>query len=196
MKNFLGHIIIFVLFATCTLFAILPNPLTEGVFTKTQWQEVNDFFEKEETSQISQFSPHAACLDWETSVSAIFQPFQNTRIFELSTQKSFWVQRTGGTNHADVEPLSEKDAQIFLEITKQKKSNRLAVLVNLNETWVCASISTKPHGFSLITDNNFSGHLCLHFSGSKTDATQKIDYLHQKAIKQAQKISKKIFPKN
>ena len=192
MKNFFGHIIVLILFSACTFSAVLPNPFIEGTFSKTQWQQVNDFFEVEKTSQIAHISHKIAMLDWQSSANALFAPFENTRIFDITTQKTFIVQRTGGTRHADVEPVDAKNTQIFCEIIETASSPRRAVLVCLSGVWVAASLASQAHGYSLITDNNFEGHLCIHFLCSKTDSTKKTDYMHQKTIKKAYKLGKKI----
>lgn len=195
MKNFWGQFIVIVLFLVCVIGVIFPCPFLEGNFTKTQWQQINDNLETETTSTVYQPQTFSALLDWNNSVNTMFTPFENTRIFDITTKKIFTVQRTGGVGHADIEPLTIADTQIFNEITKTAKSQRLPVLVELKGVWVSASLATKPHGYSLITDNGFSGHLCLHFFGSKTHTTHKTDYLHQKTVKTAHKLSRKIYPK-
>ena len=44
-----------------------------------------------------------------------------------------------------------------------------------------------PHGEQTITTNNFDGQFCLHFYGSKTHGTDKVDSDHQSCVAQAMK---------
>ena len=196
MKKFLGFAALGILILGVLVFAILPNPFLQGGYTKGQWQKINEFYETETISQSITTSPKAISLDWFLAVDNIFQPFVDTRIFDLRTQKFFVVQRTGGQGHADVEPSSSYHSQVLSEITQKMPKTRLPVLVELSGMWVAASLSTTLHGFGLITNNGVSGHLCLHFENSKTDGTKRVDFLHQKTIKDALKMGQKIFPKN
>lgn len=180
----------------CTLIsAILPNPFLHGNFTAAKWQKMNDFYEFETTSSVLPTKQKSVMLDWNLAVDAMFQPFVETQVFDLKTQKTFVVQRTGGTYHADIEPSSLQDAQIFASVFANTSVSRLPVLVQLNGVWVAASLGTHIHGYAMIAENSFGGHLCLHFLNSKTDATKKVDPRHQKTIKIAQKLSQKNFLK-
>ena len=44
-----------------------------------------------------------------------------------------------------------------------------------------------PHGTQTIKDNNFDGHFCIHFYGSKTHGTKKVDEMHQNCVAEAMK---------
>ena len=70
----------------------------------------------------------------------------------------------------------------------------------LMETWAaqekayCAMPPMDPFSFMLnhfcsIDDNNFEGHFCIHFSGSKTHGSKKVDDMHQQCVKEALKHS-------
>ena len=64
---------------------------------------------------------------------------------------------------------------------------RRAVLVKYNGHVYAASIYSEPHGTNTILDNNFDGQFCLHFYGSKTHGTDRVDADHQKCVEQAMK---------
>ena len=53
-----------------------------------------------------------------------------------------------------------------------------------NYQFIC-SIYGEPHGVNTITDNNFDGQFCLHFTGSKTHGTGQTLQRHVNAIKEA-----------
>ena len=195
MKNFIGFLALGLVVCGALCFLIVPNPCTDAGFTPRAWQKINQHFETETIATTIPNHQQAITLDWFMAVDSIFQPFTDTQIFDLRTQKFFTVQRTGGQNHADVETINPYHTQIFSDIVQAFPKARLPVLVELNGMWVAASLSTNPHGFSMIGTNNLGGHLCLHFEGSLTDGTKRPDLLAQKTIKQAYKMAKKIFPK-
>jgi hypothetical protein len=42
-----------------------------------------------------------------------------------------------------------------------------------------------PHGGQQINNNDFQGHFCIHFKGSKTHKGNRMDATHQAAVKLA-----------
>ena len=46
-----------------------------------------------------------------------------------------------------------------------------------------------PHGTQTISGNNFDGHFCIHFYGSKTHGSKKVDAMHQNCVAEAMKHS-------
>lgn len=44
-----------------------------------------------------------------------------------------------------------------------------------------------PHEDDTISDNDFDGHFCIHFTGSKTHGTQRVDEDHQSCVQTALK---------
>lgn len=63
--------------------------------------------------------------------------------------------------------------------------DRRAVFVTINGVNYAASINGMPHGDGSIKDNDFDGHHCIHFTNSRTHASNKVCPLHQAAIKKA-----------
>ena len=41
----------------------------------------------------------------------------------------------------------------------------------------------------VVKGNNFDGHFCIHFYGSKTHGTKKVDAMHQNCVAEAMKHS-------
>ena len=105
----------------------------------------------------------------------------------MKTGLSYEVKRYGGSNHADVEPVTAEDTAIMKKIYGGSWSwNRRAVWVTIdgNRTFA-ASINGKPHGGQSLSYNNFQGHSCIHFLNSRTHGTNKVDSAHQTAVKTA-----------
>ena len=44
------------------------------------------------------------------------------------------------------------------------------------------SMNGMPHGLYGVSDNGYDGHSCIHFSGSRTHGTNRVDEAHQEAI--------------
>ena len=47
--------------------------------------------------------------------------------------------------------------------------------------------TVRLNGTQTIKDNNFDGHFCIHFYGSKTHGTKKVDEMHQNCVAEAMK---------
>lgn len=191
LQTMLSLAIVFGILTAC----FFPNPFLSHTFLPQDFQVITDFYDIEETAQTAPLNKKAVILDWETCINPIWDCFISTELFDFLTKKSLFVQRTGGSYHADIEPTSPDDTKILEDILKKHKTSRIPVLIKINGMWVCASLGNNVHGFGLISNNNLSGHLCLHFLNSKT-TIKKIDPLHQNSVITALELSKKIFPKN
>lgn len=188
---------IFILSVFCAIFccAVCPYPVfsASGTLTPEQHSQINDALEVESTSNSKNSQISVITLDWFKCVDNIFPKFQDVKIVDVKTKEMFVVQRTGGTNHADIEPIDQENKDKILKIFGgDYNPERRPVWTNINGMWVASSLSAKPHGYSLISDNGQNGHFCLHFLNSKTQATNRIDALHQKSVRYAQKYGKLI----
>jgi len=119
--------------------------------------------------------------------SGIFDDGATAIVTDVSSGKSFRVKRSGGYNHADVEPLTAYDTWVMYEIYDKEWSwRRHAVYVTLsNGVTLAGSINGMPHGSDSISDNNFDGHICIHFLNSRTHGSDKVDPDHQAAVAKA-----------
>ena len=63
--------------------------------------------------------------------------------------------------------------------------DRRAILVKYNGHVYAASMNGMPHEDDTISDNDFDGHFCIHFTGSKTHGTQRVDEDHQSCVQTA-----------
>ena len=125
--------------------------------------------------------------DWWTSgIQSIFARGTTAVVTDVATGLSWREKRTGGTNHADVQPLTASDTAVLKKVYGGSWSwSRRAVFVTINGVNYAASMNGMPHGSGSITNNNFNGHHCIHFTNSRTHGSNKVCSLHQAAIKKA-----------
>lgn len=103
------------------------------------------------------------------------------------TGKTFKCRRWAGANHLDAEPLTSKDTSTLKSIYGNWSWNRRPILVQYAGRVYAASMNGMPHGTTTISNNDFNGHFCIHFYGSKTHGTKKKDTQHQNCVAQAMK---------
>ena len=125
-------------------------------------------------------------LDWFNGGSRRMPNGATFMVKDVLTGRTFSAQRLYGANHTDAEPLTKKDTATLLSVYGGHYSwNRRPVLIKYNGRVYAASMNGMPHGNALIKDNNWPGHFCIHFYGSKTHGTKKVDPGHQEAVKRA-----------
>lgn len=123
-------------------------------------------------------------LPWEI-VNNIIPNKTIFTIIDIETGLSFKVQRRAGSHHADVQPLTKEDTQIMKRIYNNKWSwNRRAIIVLINNQMIAASMHGMPHGAGALP-NGFSGHFCVHFSGSITHRLKNEDLSHKLMVLKA-----------
>ena len=122
-------------------------------------------------------------VSW-AEVNVAFPVGAQATITDYNTGKVFTVQRTGGTNHADVEPVSAADTQEFLAAFGGASYEKRSALVKVGDTIYAASLFGWPSGESTI-DNGLNGSLCLFFSGSTSDVLNYPDSEHESMIDRA-----------
>ncbi len=123
---------------------------------------------------------------WDSEIRTIFPVGKVVTITDVDTGIAWQVKRSGGTNHADVQPLTAADTAAMKKVYGGTWSwSRRAVFVTIDGNNYAASINGMPHGSGSITDNNFAGHHCIHFTNSRTHGTNKKDADHQEKIRKA-----------
>lgn len=124
-------------------------------------------------------------VPWEI-VNRLWGRGEIVRIIDLRTGRSFQVRRHGGHYHSDSEPLTAQDTRIMLSLYGGRWSwSRRPVLVQIRNQYIAASINGMPHGGQTIRDNNFNGHFCVHFLGSRLHKNGRIDPDHQEKVQMA-----------
>lgn len=188
MKYFLPCFLICLLFLTSSLSAIFSYPIfsSSGTLTESQHSYINDANENEHNVTTSTPSLTVVSLNWFDAVDSIFERNVVTRIIDVQTSTIFYVKRTGGYNHADIEPIDKENMLKFHGIYNNIWSwDRRPVWVEIKGIWIAASINGMPHGYSLVQNNGQNGHTCLHFLKSKTHGTNRVDESHQNAVSYA-----------
>lgn len=128
-------------------------------------------------------------LDWFSDGEDTFPRNATIQIKDCETGLIFKAKVLYGSNHLDAEPLTAADTEILLDINGGASFSyrRRAVLVQYNGHVYAASIYSEPHGDQTITYNNFDGQFCLHFYGSRTHGSDRVDEDHKECEAQALK---------
>ena len=126
-------------------------------------------------------------LNWFKGGSSKIPKGATFKVKDIKTGKVFTAKRWSGANHIDAEPDSKSDTSKMKDIYGHWSWKRRAVLVKYDGHVYAASMNGMPHGTQTITDNNFEGHFCIHFYGSKTHGTKKVDEMHQNCVAEAMK---------
>ncbi len=124
-------------------------------------------------------------VDWFSKGQYLFPRGAVAKVIDLYTGRSFFMKRTGGVNHADSEPVSERDAKTIKEIWGGWSWERRPVIVDLGGVRVAASMHGMPHAYDKIANNGMSGHVCIHFYKSRTHIHNRQDPDHQAAVRRA-----------
>ena len=129
----------------------------------------------------------AVAMDWwDSDIRQIFARGTVAKITDVTTGISWYEKRTGGTNHADVQPLTAADTAAMKRALGGSWSwNRRPIFVTINGVNYAASMNGMPHGSDSISGNNFDGHHCIHFTNSRTHGSNRVDGDHQDAIREA-----------
>lgn len=115
----------------------------------------------------------------------LYRNFEVITVTDVRTGTSFRARRYYGHYHADSEPLTAEDARILKEIYGGWSWERRPILVEVGGRVVAASMNGFPHGGEAIVDNDFPGHFCIHFLGSRIHRTGNVDPAHQAAVLEA-----------
>jgi hypothetical protein len=124
--------------------------------------------------------------NWYSEIKARCKMYPNATIYDFKTGYSWKVNMFSFGAHADAEPLTATDTanmrKAFGGVTTWTPK---AVWVVFSDGRVyMASTHDTPHGTSHIKNNDFSGHLCIHFPRTAEQVAAIGPYAtsHQKAI--------------
>jgi peptidoglycan hydrolase-like protein with peptidoglycan-binding domain len=126
-------------------------------------------------------------LNWFNGGSRKIPKGATFQVKDIKTGIVFTVKRWSGANHIDAEPLNKSETAKMKKIFKHWSWRRRAVLVKYNGHVYAGSMNGMPHGTQTIKSNNFNGHFCIHFYGSKTHGSKKVDAMHQNCVAEAMK---------
>lgn len=155
-------------------------------------------------------------LDWFKRVQHIFKRGDIAEVMDVKTGRTFYLKRTFGTNHADVEPLTREDTNIIKDIWGGWSWTRRAVVVKIDGYYLAGSLSAMPHAgvdskqavkyvsgrsggygwgqnLDAVKNNGANGVLDLHFKNSRNHNTNKVKKAHQDMVKKANTYIEKNF---
>ncbi|WP_243122247.1 hypothetical protein [Clostridium thermarum] len=161
-----------------------------------------------EAKAIAEKESKVELLDWWDSARYVFSRGTTAVVTDVYTGKSFKVQRTMGTNHADTEALTKEDTAIIKSIWGGFSWERRPVIVTVDGRKLAASMSAMPHAgvdsepayeyvnnrsngygsgenLDVIKGNDMDGHFDIHFLNSTRHMDGDKDPQHQTAIKVA-----------
>ena len=127
-------------------------------------------------------------LDWFNGGASRIPRGAIFQVKDVRTGLVFTAKRQAGAYHLDAEPLTAADTAILKRINGGDFSyRRRPMLVLYNGRVYACSIYSEPHGSDTIGGNDFDGLFCLHFYGSKTHGTDRVDDDHQRCEAEALK---------
>lgn len=168
-------------FGTTTAALTSLNQLTSAMIYPGQKLLINSA-----SVPVSRGTGKTEMADWWTVAGKVFARGDVALVTDVATGISFKVLRSGGTNHADVQPLTAADTAKMKQAYGGSWSwSRRAIIVTIDGRRLAASQNGMPHGNGHISNNNFPGHFCIHFLNSRTHGTNRVDAAHQAAVKRA-----------
>ena len=138
-------------------------------------------------------------IDWYTGgINELWPRGSNFKVKDVETGLVWWAHRWAGGLHVDAEPLTAADTAILCKIYGVDKASQITEKTHWQRRPCWVTIGTRTFACSLygvphnpdgdtISNNNFTGQLCLHFTNSKTHGSKNVDSLHQEAIEKAYK---------
>ena len=128
-------------------------------------------------------------LHWFNDIKPTLKSKAKFLVYDPATGLSWTLQLLSAGRHADSEPLTATDtAVMFKAFGNQNTWNQKAVYVRLPDgRWTIGSTHDMPHLSGNIKNNNFDGHLCLHFLRDMSEAEKNdpnYGVANQKTIRQ------------
>ena len=104
-------------------------------------------------------------LHWFNDIKPTLRSGQNILVVDPKTGISWTLKLYSLGRHADAEPATSTDTQQMIKAFGGVKTwNQKAVYVRLpSGTWTVASTHDMPHMSGSVKENDFNGHLCVHF---------------------------------
>lgn len=132
------------------------------------------------------FTKTGKLADWVSIVDPLLKSGDTFIITDLNTDKTFKMVRSGGKNHAEMEPATATDATAFLTAFGGTPNwSKRPVLVLINAEQYAASLSGMPHGKDTIVGDDVKGTCCLYFENSKSEVKDLVDEEHRVTVLKA-----------
>ena len=104
-------------------------------------------------------------LHWFNDIKPTVSNGQQLLIYDPSSGLSWTLRIMSRGRHCDSEPLTARDTRTMVKAFGGVNTwNQKAVYVKLPDgRWTIGSTHDMPHESQTIRDNDFNGHLCVHF---------------------------------
>ena len=104
-------------------------------------------------------------LHWFNDIKPTLGGGQTLVIYDPATEISWTLRVHSCGRHCDAEPLTAQDTANMLKAFGGENTwSQKGVYVQLpSGVWTIGSTHDNPHLSGHVTDNNFDGHLCVHF---------------------------------
>ena len=146
-------------------------------------------------------------LDWWTQTQYVFPINKTAKITDFYTGKTWYIKRTIGANHADIETLTAQDTQIMKSVWGGNWSwVSRPVIVEVDGRRIAAGMAGMPHAgvdgapagqivnnrsgnygtgpnLDYIKGNEMDGHVDIHFLNSTTHNTGEVNPTMQECVK-------------
>lgn len=127
---------------------------------------------------------------WFDDVKQNYKNGQRLTVYDPSTGLGWKLKIYAMGRHADCEPLTAEDTAIMYKaFGNQNTWTPKPVYVNMPDgRWILATTHNVAHLTGSIQDNDFDGHLCVHFYRDMEECQQNdpnYGVTHQKAIRDA-----------
>lgn len=136
------------------------------------------------TPSVSTPSGSTQSLDWYNVGFDLINKNKSITVYDINSGITWGATYINGKNHADIIPASQADAQKLVNNKITGDYVRRPVVVTIAGQKYAGSMYAVGHGNTSYC-NYFSGVMCIHFTGSQTHGSQKVDTDHQNAIGQA-----------
>lgn len=186
---------------------VIGSRTRKALLDKSNGQEASISTLSAKTASVVDYNKVGA-LDWFKKVQYVFDRGDVAEVMDVETGKTFYLKRTFGTNHADVEPLTREDTNIIKGIWGGWTWTRRAVVVKVNGYILAGSLSAMPHAgrdskpavqyvsgrsggygygknLDAVKDNGVNGVMDLHFKNSRNHNTNKVKKAHQDMVNKA-----------
>ena len=121
-----------------------------------------------------------------SEIDRVFPVKATATLTDSRTSKSYQIVRTGGVNHADVEPATEADAAVWKETFGGGYSwEKRPCIVAIEGVSYAASLFGMPNATDTIRANGLSGAICLFFNDSRSDVGALPDAEHAANVQEA-----------
>lgn len=123
--------------------------------------------------------------NWYDEIRAKARKYPNVTIYDFTTGLSYQLNIFSNGAHADSEPINAEETAKMNRVFGKTTWTPKAVWVIFSDGSVyIASTHNTPHGVQHRKDNNFNGHVCIHFPRTEAQVTAIGPYAtsHQRAI--------------